>query len=76
MIGSNLPAKTRKAYANLLAIAGEANWTVEITGSGHVRWLHPDGKTQVFSSCTPGDHRAYQNVIRDLRHHGLIINIK
>ena len=39
---------------------------VEYRNSGHYKITTPNGG-QLFCSSTPTDHRAYQNIKRDLR---------
>ena len=41
-------------------------WTLEYTGSGHIRWQHPSGAF-AFSASTPSDHRAWKNQLAKLR---------
>lgn len=42
---------------------------------GHYKWLAPNGKL-FFTSQTPSDHRALQNIKRDLRVNGFIFTPK
>ena len=54
-----------REYRELAEIAEEQGWTVEMTRSGHVRWMAPSGFIY-FSASTPSDHRAYLNLRSDL----------
>jgi hypothetical protein len=47
-------------------------WVVEPTRKGHYKWISPSGNF-FFSASTPSDHRAMNNIKRDLRVNGFII---
>ena len=64
--------KIPKAYQDLLEIAASQGWTLERRTNNHLRWISPTG-TKVFSSGTPSDHRAVQNLKKDLKKNGLNI---
>ncbi len=41
-------------------------WTATKTRNNHIRWEHISGAL-VFSASTPGDYRAWQNHLGELR---------
>jgi hypothetical protein len=43
----------RRELRDLAAEAGELGWTWERTGSGHLKWSHPDVQRAVFTAGTP-----------------------
>jgi len=51
-------------------LALSRGWTISITGSGHLRWRSPDGKT-VFTPRTPGYGRSAASITAKLRRAGL-----
>lgn len=55
----------------LMKEAKDQGWFVELTRGGHYKWQSPSGNL-VFSSQTPSDYRAVQNLKRDLRMYGFI----
>jgi hypothetical protein len=59
-----------KVYQDLFDIAVSQGWRVEQRKNTHLSWVSPTG-TKVFSSFTPSDIRAVQNLKRDLRRYGL-----
>lgn len=56
----------------LVQAAADARWTLEKTGSGHIRWQSPEG-TCTFTSSSPSDRRAMYNARSRLRRAGLPI---
>lgn len=59
-----------KEYQPLAKAAKAAGWTLAITGSGHIAWTNPDGRT-CFSPGTPGDKQVFYKIRRKLRALGL-----
>ena len=57
---------------SLLELATEQGWKVERNKNNHFKFLSPTGNI-VFVSSTPSDHRALENIKRDLRVNGLVI---
>lgn len=67
---------SRKSLGEMRRIrdaATAAGWTVATSGGNHLRWTPPDGGACVFTSATPSDRRALQNMRRDFRRYGLDI---
>jgi hypothetical protein len=62
---------SKKDLAVLIKIAIEAGWRVERTKSGHYKWLSPNSIDFFYSSSTPSDNRALENLKQDLRRRGL-----
>lgn len=60
-----------KELTALIKEAKGQGWRVEFTKSCHLRWSSPTGGF-FFSSSTPSDHRAVQNIRRDLRLNGFL----
>jgi hypothetical protein len=50
--------------------AEDRGWTVERTGSGHVKWTSPGGQA-VSTACSPSDPRTVDNDLARLRRAGL-----
>lgn len=65
------PYAKDKEVRRLIRFAIKLGWTVEVTGSGHLKWKPPDGSPFVVSSRTPSDPRALQNLRAYLRRAGL-----
>lgn len=61
-----------KELNKLFKIVLEQGWTIELSHNNHYKLYAPNGKV-VFVSSTPSDHRALQNIKRDLRANGLVI---
>ena len=59
----------------LIKQAVDQGWVVEKTKNNHYKWISPLGGL-IFSSSTPSDHRALQNLKRDLRVNGFITIVK
>jgi hypothetical protein len=58
---------------NLERAAREQGWRTEKTTRGHLRWIPPDReKPIVIGSGTPGDRRAINNFLAQLRRSGFI----
>jgi len=56
----------------LLELATQQGWKVEQRSNNHYKLVAPNGKV-VFTSSTPSDKRAIENIKRDLRSGGLVI---
>ena len=65
---------SKKELKRLIGIAREQGWTVEPTRKGHW-WFRPPNPAagQVLVAGTPSDHRAWKNVVAELRRKGLDI---
>jgi len=61
-----------KEMKSLLELAKDQGWEVERNKNNHIKFLSPNGGI-VFVSSTPSDHRALENIKRDLRVNGLVI---
>lgn len=72
MSKASIPRPLRKTGLQPIAeMAAEQGWTFEVTGSGHLRWVSPDGKVVVTPS-TPSDRRSELNSRSQLRRAGLV----
>jgi predicted RNA binding protein YcfA (HicA-like mRNA interferase family) len=60
-----------KDIAKLMKEAEKQGWTVSMTKGDHFKWMSPLGGL-FYSSQTPTDHRAINNLKRDLRVNGFI----
>ena len=47
-------------------------WVVNLSNGNHIKWIAPNGKV-VFTSNTPSDKRALENMKRDLKSAGLVL---
>lgn len=56
----------KKDLADLRKEYERQGWTVEQTRGNHLKWTPPGGGKSYFSSSTPGDVRAIQNIIKGL----------
>lgn len=65
-MGSGLTQQVRRLTKEL---EGEG-WEVSLTKSGHYRLRSPYTNRLVFCASTPGDWRAFKNIIRDLKREG------
>jgi hypothetical protein len=63
---------TNKDMAVLMRQAEEQGWAITITGKNHYKWVHPLHGL-FFSSSTPSDNQAVNQVRRDLTRRGFII---
>jgi hypothetical protein len=61
-----------KELKSLLELATQQGWRVEQRNTNHYKLVAPNGKV-VFTSSTPSDRRAIENIKRDLRSGGLVI---
>lgn len=61
-----------KELKSLLNLAVKQGWVVEQRSNNHYKLIAPNGKV-VFTSSTPSDRRAIENIKRDLRANGLVI---
>lgn len=62
-----------KPLQDLYRTARKAGWTVEVSGSNHLRWCPPDGGRPIYSALTTRDNREALNVRGKLRRAGLKI---
>jgi hypothetical protein len=63
---------TNKDMAVLMRQAEEQGWDITLTGKNHYKWMHPLHGL-FFSSSTPSDNQAVNQVRRDLTRRGFII---
>lgn len=63
----------KKDVKYLLARLARDGHTVERSNGGHWRVKHADGKAMVHMAFSPGDHRAYQNIVGQLRRSGFSV---
>lgn len=66
----NLKKIRRTEYGPLVEAAIAAGWTLERTGSNHLKLKAPDGKI-VFLPSSPSDWRGAKNARSLLRRYGL-----
>ena len=64
-----------KELMSLLKLAEIQGWRVSRTNKNHYKLIAPNGKV-IFTSSTPSDNRAINNIKRDLRANGLVIVTK
>jgi hypothetical protein len=62
--------KIPRDYRTLAKRARNAGWSITQTGSGHLAWKSPAGRT-VYCPSTPSDRRSLLNVVGKLRRAGL-----
>jgi hypothetical protein len=62
----SVPRELQPAFDLALALG----WRTEALGSGHLRWVPPEGRFVVTSS-TPSDGRGVRNALAMLRRAGL-----
>lgn len=62
-------AHGQKALMALLTYARQSGWAVHRTSGGHLKFTKP-GCRPVYTSSTPGDHRAVRNARALLRRSG------
>lgn len=60
-----------KDITKLIREAKKQQWVIIKTKSNHIKWKSPKGQT-VFSSCTPSDPKAIQNILDDLKRKGFV----
>jgi hypothetical protein len=60
-----------KDIQSLIKDATKQGWVITPTNKGHYKWSSPLGRF-FFSSSSPSDHRALQNLKRDLLRYGFI----
>jgi hypothetical protein len=63
---------TNKDMAVLMRQAERQGWEITLTGKNHYKWMHPLNGL-FFSSSTPSDKQAVNQVRRDLTRRGFII---
>lgn len=52
--------------------AEQQGWTIEMGGSGHLKWKDPDGALRLVTGATPGGgNRAVQNAKATLKKWGV-----
>ena len=66
--------KVPESYRKMARAAKQQNWTLSVTGSGHLRWTNPQGQS-VFTPMTPKsrNNSGIVPIIRKLRKAGLQI---
>lgn len=64
---------TSHELAGWMRKARKAKWTIEHTGSGHLRWISPDGKVVTTPSTPHGGRTTFKNMRLRLRRAGLAI---
>lgn len=64
---------TVKWLRELILLAEEQGWRIELRKAGHLTWYPPCGGDFVITSQSPSDRRAKYRVRRDLRRYGLEI---
>jgi hypothetical protein len=68
-VNRSVPKELRK----VAQAARQQGWDIVQAQSGHIKWVHPDGKTSVRSSLTASDKNAARNTVKDLRKAGLLV---
>lgn len=65
----NLPKITDRDLRDLAEEYTREGWTLEETGGGKIKWIPPGGDARhvVFTAKSARDHRAIDNIRRDLR---------
>ncbi len=53
--------------------AQRAGWSIVPTGSGHWKWVRPDGTVGTITPHSPGRGRSLHNVRADLKRAGLVV---
>jgi hypothetical protein len=65
--------KVPKEYAGLARSARRQGWKITRTGSNHLRWTNPEGRS-VFTPATPGTtYTGILPILRKLQNAGLVI---
>lgn len=62
-----------KVLQELQRLANDQGWEIERTGSGHLRWVSPEGNV-VSTSSTPSDEGIIKTIRSDLARQGLILD--
>lgn len=62
--------KIPEAFRDLARAAREADWTIHLTGGGHLAWCPPSGPV-VFTPSTPSEWRGIRNARARLTRAGL-----
>lgn len=68
--GSLRPTALPGVWRELAERAVSQGWSINLTGSDHIRWVSPSGVV-VISSQTPSDHRSFKNTRAELARKGL-----
>ena len=55
-----------KEIRNIIRLAIKKGYSVEVRKGGHYKFTAPTGKF-FFTSATPSDHRAIQNILSDMK---------
>lgn len=64
-----------KDIKELIQLAQEQGWTIVTSGGGHLAWTPPHDPTRKIStSSSPSDYQAINNIKRDLKAAGLIVD--
>jgi hypothetical protein len=58
-----------KGLDKVIKQARKEGWRIEQRHGGHIRWLHPDGKTILFSPST-ANKRSWANFLAMLKKSG------
>lgn len=64
---------TNALVRQLARLAQDHGWTVRRSGSGHFKFIPPNGERAVTVPATPSDKRSLANSIAQLRRAGLPI---
>jgi hypothetical protein len=56
-----------KTYRKEMELAIKRGWTVSRGGGGHMIFRWKGGGSQIATSSTPSDHRAYKNHVARMR---------
>lgn len=60
----------KKELKEIVKAAEKQNWRIKKTKKGHLMFLCPDGINSLTTGGTPGDHRAIDNLLAQLRSYG------
>lgn len=61
-----------RMFRHLARAARDEGWSISYTGSGHLRWISPEGE-RVIRPSAPGKQRAYLYLRAALRRAGLSV---
>jgi hypothetical protein len=67
-----MAGSTNKDMSVLMDQASKQGWVITPTSKGHYKWVSPLGSL-FFSSSTPSDNQAVNQVRRDLKRRGFVI---
>ena len=57
----------KKQLKQMLRDAEEQGWNISSTKSGHLKWIFQKTGGFFFSGSTLGDHRAFKNILSNMR---------